>query len=55
MAEEVSTEHNKKKYEFVDTRSKRMVDIMMFGGIVLMIILVSFVMHCQNNKKNKNN
>ena len=53
IADDVADGHNQKKYEFVDQRSNRFLNIMLVAGVFLLVILVSFIMTCRAKAKGK--
>jgi hypothetical protein len=52
LSDEIGERKNK-KYEKVDSKSARLLQVMVIAGIMLIIMLASFVLTCRGNAKNK--
>ena len=51
LSEDIGERSNKRKYEFVDTKGQRLVQMAVGGLFIMLIVVASFVLTCQNNKK----
>ena len=52
LSEEIGERKNK-KYEKVDSKSARLLQVMVIAGVMLIVMLASFVLTCRGNAKNK--
>lgn len=50
LSEEIGERSNNRKYEFVDTKGQRLVQIAVVGLFLMLLVVVSFVLACQNKK-----
>lgn len=54
LSEEISDKHEKRrKYETVDSKSQRLLQILVIGGVMILGMVVSFAMTCKNHGKEK--
>jgi hypothetical protein len=51
LHEEITEKHDKRKYERVDSKSARLVQVMAIGGIMIFAMVASFAMTCKNYGK----
>ena len=51
LHEEIGERASTKKYERVDTKSERLLNVLLAGGVFMLIALASFVMTCKNKAK----
>lgn len=52
LSEEISDKHEKRrKYDIVDSKSQRLFQILIIGGIMIMGMVLSFAMTCKNYGK----
>lgn len=52
LSEEISDKHEKRRnYEIVDSKSQRLFQILMIGGVMILAMVLSFAMTCKNYGK----
>lgn len=51
LSEEIGERANKQKYERVDTKNERLLNVLLAGGAFMLFALASFIMTCKNKAK----